>query len=102
MEMIRLRTTDFQEKQVEDLLHEAINQAKGEDGLVHLRVYGNMCLRTDVTVTMVWDTQGPQGKGSRAGLAMTETLGTFGLVEHSIWTEKLAPHDAMCSYVPGR
>ncbi|MBN1382807.1 MAG: hypothetical protein JXA41_14135 [Deltaproteobacteria bacterium] len=36
---------------------------------------------------LFWDTVDPQPKGSLLGLNLTQSLKTFGLVDHSVWIE---------------
>jgi hypothetical protein len=92
VEMIRLRTTGFHEKMVKEMLNDAVHQAEGQPGLLHLRVYNSVSLATDMALTLVWDTDSYSGKGSKAGLVMADTFKTFGLVDHSVWIER-APHN---------
>jgi hypothetical protein len=88
VEMIHLRTTDFHDKTLESMFRDAVTQAKGQPGLLHLRIYNNVSLTTDLAMTLVWDTDSYSGKGSKAGLIMADAFKTFGLVDHSVWIEK--------------
>ncbi len=86
--MIRLRTTSAQLENVAGLLVDTMKHAAEETGLVRIHMYNSVLYRTDVALSLTWDTSSFQHEGSRAGLSISEALKTFGLVEHSIWVEK--------------
>ena len=90
MEMIRLRTTEGHSEAALGLLNHSINNLASEPGLVQIHVYNSASFRNDLALSLVWDTHVPHRQGSRTGLSISETLNTFGLVEHSIWVEKEA------------
>lgn len=91
MEMIRLRTTQGHLKHAADLLLEAARHVTGADGLVRVHMYDNISFQTDLALSLTWDTNSPEQRGSRAALSISDTLKNFGLVEHSIWLEKGTP-----------
>ncbi len=73
---------------VSGLLLETLRRTAKEAGLVGMRMYHNASYQTDLALSLTWDTNALRHEGSRAGLAISEALKTFGLVEHSIWLEK--------------
>jgi hypothetical protein len=91
MEMVRLRTTDGQLKEVDNLLFEAARHVENSDRLIRLRIYRSVSLPTDIAISLVWDAKPETDSGSRAGLSICDALKTFGLVDHSIWIEKTPP-----------
>lgn len=91
MEMIRLRTTTGQLKDVDNMLFDAARDVENTKGLIRLRIYRSVSLPTDIAVSLVWDTKPEADSGSRAGICICDTLKSFGLVDHSIWVEKTPP-----------
>ena len=88
MEMIRLRTTLVYLERAADLLHDATRHVAAEDGLVRVHMYDSASFKTDLALSLTWDTIAPEHRGSRAALTISDALKDFGLVEHSVWLEK--------------
>ena len=88
MEMIQLRTTQEHLKSAADVLLDAAKHVTGEDGLVRVHTYGSASFKTDLALSLTWDTTSPEHRGSRVALSISDALKNFGLVEHSIWLEK--------------
>ena len=88
MEMIRLRTPQGQEERLAKLLVDSTHDILSEPGLKEARVYTNASFHSDLALNLVWDTDVTQRQGSRVGLSIAQTLASYGLVEHSIWSEK--------------
>jgi len=70
------------------LLVDSAQTIVNEPGLKEAKVYANASFQSDLALNLVWDTSIPQRQGSRVGLSIAQTLGSYGLVEHSIWSEK--------------
>jgi hypothetical protein len=87
MEMIRLRTVPGRIGLATDLLLDLTKGMTAEQGLVRVNLYQRAGLRTDLAMSLVWNTDPPSHKGTRTGLSISELLKTFGLVEHSVWLE---------------
>ncbi|MBP1747360.1 MAG: hypothetical protein H6Q54_1975 [Deltaproteobacteria bacterium] len=88
MEMIRLRTPQGQEKKSSKLLVDSAHAAINEPGLKEARVYTNASFYSDLALNLLWDTDIIHHQGSRVGLSISQALASYGLVEHSIWSEK--------------
>ena len=88
MEMIRLRTPQGQEERLTKLLIDSAHDILDEPGLKEAMVYTNSSFHSDLALNLVWDTEITQHHGSRVGLSIAQTLASYGLVEHSIWSEK--------------
>ena len=88
MEMIRLRTPQGQEERLTKLLVDSTHDIISEPGLKEARIYTNASFHSDLALNLMWDTETTQRQGSRVGLSIAQTLSTYGLVEHSIWSEK--------------
>jgi hypothetical protein len=87
MEMIRLRTS-MNNAWLTTLLFDLMANTLGEPGLVDARVYSHASFQSDLALSFVWDTDLPERQGSKPGLAIAQTLKEFGLLDHSVWTEK--------------
>ena len=85
--MIRLRSVPDRIEPATDLLLNLVKDMAAEQGLVSVNLYQRAGLRTDLAMSLVWNTDPPSYKGTRAGLSISELLRTFGLVEHSLWLE---------------
>ena len=88
MEIIRLRTLQGREKKLEKLLADSAHAAIKEPGLEEARVYASASFYSDLALNLLWDTDMIHHQGSRVGLSISQTLASYGLVEHSIWSEK--------------
>ena len=88
MEMIQLRTPQGQEEKLAKLLVDSAHDIIGEPGLKEAKVYTNSSFHSDLALNLVWDTDVTLRQGSRVGLSIAQTLTFYGLVEHSIWSEK--------------
>ena len=91
MEMIRLRTLPARIGPATGLLLDLVKDAETEQGLAAVKLYQGADLRTDLAMSLVWNTDPPSNKGTKAGLGISEALRTFGLVEHSVWLEGRLP-----------
>lgn len=89
MEMVRLRTPQGQEERVTKLLVDSVCDLSNEPGLKEARVYTNALFHSDLALRLDWDTKATHRQGSRVGLSIARTLTSYGLVEHSIWFEKV-------------
>ena len=87
-EIIRLKTADPEAAGLNNLLVEAMRHTAKEPGLIEARVYNNARYANELALSLTWDIDSREYKGSRAGLCISQTLGTFGLVEHSVWMEQ--------------
>ncbi len=90
MEMIRLRTPQGKEEGPARMLFDSVRQIGGEQGLIDARVLINVVFPSDLALHLIWDTESPETQGSRAALGITQTLKTFGLVDHSVWTDHIS------------
>jgi hypothetical protein len=85
--MIRLRTS-LNEQWLTTLLFESMANVRGEPGLVDAGMYTHASFQSDLVLNFIWSSNPPERQGSKAGLAIAQTLKSFGLVDHSVWTEK--------------
>jgi len=89
-EMIRLKTADPEAEGLGSLLLEALRHVAKEAGLVEAKVYNGAVHPNELALSLIWDTESAESRGSRAGLCISEALRAFGLVEHSVWMEQSA------------
>lgn len=67
MEMIRLRSAPGRIEPATDLLLDLAKDMAAEQGLACLNLYQRAGLRTDLAVSLVWNTDPPSNKGDRDG-----------------------------------
>jgi len=87
-EMIRLKTPDPGAEALNSLLFDALRHAATEPGLVQAQLYSSARNPNELALSLMWDTDFPEHKGSRAGLCISLALQAFGLVELSVWMEQ--------------
>lgn len=90
MEMITLRAAQRQGKdeEIAGILSDSVRQMGQPEGLLEAKILSCASFRSDLALNLVWETNRPERNGSRLGLSLAQTLKTFGLVEHTIWTEE--------------
>jgi len=87
-EMIRLKTADAGAEGLQSLFLDAMRHVAKEPGLVQAKIYSSARNPNELALSLVWDTDPPEHKGSRAGLCISQALQVFGLVELSVWIEQ--------------
>ncbi len=88
LEMIRVRVSHGNEGNATALLLNSSRRIAGEPGLIRTRVYSSASVGSDVALVLAWDTPEAPRSRSRAGLTVAQALKAFGLVDHSMWTER--------------
>jgi hypothetical protein len=58
-------------------------------GLTKTRVYRHALWETDWSLHLHWESEKPETNGSALGLHLSQALGEFGLVDHSLWIEQI-------------
>lgn len=66
--MIRLRSAPGRVEPATDLLLDLVMDMAAEQGLARVNLYQRAGLRTDLAVSLVWNTDPPSNKGDRDGL----------------------------------
>src|SRR5208337_2507431 len=66
--MIRLRSAPGRVEPATDLLLDLVMDVAAEQGLARVNLYQRAGLRTDLAVSLVWNTDPPSNKGDRDGL----------------------------------
>lgn len=90
IENVRLRATEYI---VDDLISEIsahLQKPKDLPGLLRASFYTNAALPGDLTITFVWETMQSNVWGSESGQLLSRYLKRFGLVDHTIWIEKIS------------
>ena len=79
---------DALEKELSELVMAARNRSTCQS-LVKIGLFQHLTLPGAFSIYLWWDTQEPPSRGSTAGLSLIQTLETFGLVNHTVWIEKI-------------
>jgi len=66
-----------------------IAQGMKSKGLKHVRVYTHASVSNDLMITLAWDQNYSQSLGSELAHNLTRELKQHGLVDHSVWIERL-------------
>src|SRR5208283_4845257 len=67
MEIIRLRSVPGRIEPATDLLLDLVKDMAAEQGLVRVNLYQRAGLRTDLAMSLVWNTDSPSQMGTRTG-----------------------------------
>jgi hypothetical protein len=76
------------EKKIKVLTRDLLAKNTGGSGLVEALIYNHASVPGHLAICLIWKTEDPQTTGSLIGLNLSQTLKTFGLVDHSVWVEK--------------
>jgi hypothetical protein len=91
LETIKVQSASGMETITERQLLGLANEVRnGPDhrGSVEAVVYNHASVPGYLAIRLFWSTGPPQLQGSPLGMRITQTLKTFGLVDHSVWIEK--------------
>ena len=90
LEMIKAQTAAGQESRAEGELRaliEDIRKSFNTPDLLEIVLYYHASIPGCFTMQLIWDTRTPEFQGSLLGLRLTQSVKTFGLVDHSVWIE---------------
>lgn len=66
-----------------------LSQDTNSTDLISIRVYTHASVANDLVITLQWDTDLPSETGSTLALNLARELKRHGLVDHSVWIERL-------------
>jgi len=85
LEVIKVRTTG-KDRDALDAFLRSLGQVR-EESLLSVKWYRHASLYSDLAVHFLWSEPIIGPRGSSLALRLAETLGAFGLVDHSVWVE---------------
>jgi hypothetical protein len=85
MEFIKVQTVG---SNVAAKLQNFVTESNKCHGLLEARVYSHAMI-DDCSLCLFWNTDRPEPQGSSVGLHLSNTLRKYGLVDHSVWVEKV-------------
>ena len=91
LEMIKVQTAAGHESRAEGELRAMIKDIRKTYNTTDMQevvLYDHASIPGCFTVQLTWDTNTPEFQGSLLGLRLTQSVKTFGLVDHSVWIEK--------------
>jgi hypothetical protein len=91
LEMIKVQTASGSESRTEEefaaLLKDVLNNP-GSLGLLETALYNHASNPGCFAMQLAWDTETTKIQGSLLGLRLTQTVKSFGMVDHSVWIGK--------------
>ncbi len=88
IEIISLRSNgNVKESLIYELL-KPVAEGDKSNGLLAVKIYRNAWIHTDISVHLHWKSTKTEQQRSAMGLCLAQTLGEFGLVNHSAWVEE--------------
>ncbi len=87
--MIRLRSEPARETDAAEWLKYAVREFEGREHLLSATVLSRVGVTGDISVHLEWEFDSIPVKGSDTGLEIAHALGSFGLLDHSVWAERL-------------
>ena len=87
VEIIKLRSAGKGSGVLEEFLLSMVKVS--QSGLVEMKTYRHAALETDLSVHFHWESERAEQNGSALALRLAQALKEFGLVDHSVWIEKV-------------
>ena len=88
IEIIELRSASKARIQLEKILQELIKQVEKETEEQTVKLYTRMIIENDFSIHLFHDSGKIKNSGSPLGIKLVSALKSYGLVNHTIWTEK--------------
>ncbi len=88
IEIIRLRTQPDVEPSVIQWLKDMIPNMNGTPGLDEARIYTHSAIPGDISLHIMWNNVQGLFKESEIGLMIADTLGKYGILDHTVWLMK--------------
>ena len=89
VEEIKLRTDVNKKTDARQYLMDTTDGIKSKNGLIEAKIYDHAYLENDFSIQLVWDTETLNFPGSEEGKFLKHNLQRFGLVNYSVWLEKM-------------
>ena len=87
IEIIKVRAAGTREKQtVADMLKD-FNRMDGGTMPASVKLYHHATVESDLSIHIYWESETMPPRKSPMGLRIVETIGSLGLVNHSVWIE---------------
>ncbi len=91
LEAIKVQVASGQESVVQHklkTLSQDVRNGPESPGLLHAMLHQHALIPGCFVIHVFWETESPNVQGSPLGLQLKYTLKTFGLVDHTVWTEQ--------------
>lgn len=93
IEIIEIRSPGKDRKQLEKYLKEFVDQVVEEAEKQAIRLYTRTLIDSDFCIHLFHNSNRVKNCGSSLGVRLASDLKFYGLVNHSIWIEKLKTED---------
>jgi hypothetical protein len=91
LESIKLQTASGLESRTEEELGALVKDVLNNPdsfGFLEAVLYKHASIPGCFAMQLTWDTETPKIQGSLLGLRLTQTVKSFGVVDHSVWISK--------------
>ena len=88
LEIIELRTSDMDSKDLEKILVRFMDDLNKEYENYRVQLYRHLTVKTDWSFHVHYHSKGLTTSPSPVGLRIASALQEFGLVHHSVWSEE--------------
>ena len=89
LEIIELRSVGSDRELLESQLQKLINEVVKETKKQAIKAYSRVMIDTDISIHLFHNSKEVENSGSQLGLCIASALKEFGLVNHSVWVERL-------------
>ena len=89
LEIIKIQGAPAGYRNADTEVLKQLNQGTAETGLIMARVYTRASVVDDLVITLTWETDSPGASGSTLALSLAREFRQYGLVDHSVWIERL-------------
>lgn len=89
IEIVELRTSKASTISIERFLGDWLNKIKKEEKQTRIKIYKRVFVETDISVHLFYESKSMKTGFSSLGAQLVSELKEFGLVNHSVWLEKL-------------
>lgn len=89
LEIIKVQGAKTGYQNADTELLEQLAYSTASNGLGSARVHAHVSVADDLVISLNWDTEPPGAKGSTLALNIIREFKRYGLVDHSVWIERL-------------
>jgi hypothetical protein len=89
LEIIKVQGAPAGYRNADIELLKQLNQGWSDTGLKRARVYTRASVADDLVIALTWETGSPGASGSTLALSLARAFREHGLVDHSVWVERL-------------
>lgn len=89
LEVIHVRVADQECDRLLPVFKELLNEIREKEDCRNVKLFRRALLKNDVCLHLYHDSAHAETEGSTVGQRLAATLKSFGLVNHTVWTESV-------------